>query len=68
MLCHIEITKIYIYTCICKQFYVSPTGLLEVSVNLCGFLGALSKYKEFTITCMSKMNVKLLFFNIKGIK
>lgn len=34
-----------------KKFYVSPTGLLEVSVNLCGFLEALSIYKEFTITC-----------------
>lgn len=51
MLCHIEIRKIYIY--MYKKNYVSPTGLLEVSVNLCGFLGALSKYKEFTITCMS---------------
>lgn len=48
-----------------KKIYVSPTGLLEVSVNLCGFLGALSKYKEFTITCMSQMNVKLLIFYYK---
>lgn len=63
MLCHIEITKIYIYIHVYVNNFTShqQLGLLEVSVNLCGFLGALSKYKEFTITCMSKMNVKLLF-------